>query len=170
MNKNLKIARDYLKRTAPLGKMDCGKICGKKCCQGDSETGMWLFPFEEEFYINNPNFTVKQTQGNHGYKMVVCNGTCNREDRPLSCRIFPFYPKIDDERVTVIKDLRGFSTCPILNKNLNPDLKFLRNLRMATRYLMRDKEIKEYILTIQKEIEEAAQLLYLLGVNNDRNY
>ncbi len=163
MNKNLKIARDYLERSTPLGKFNCGKLCDGFCCKGDKETGMWLFPHEEEFYVNHPDFTIRETDGNQGYKMVICNGECNRSERPFACRIYPFYPKFDGEKVTVIKDLRGFHSCPILKDNIKPDKKFLRNFRMATRYLLRDDETKNYILNVQKEIEDVASLLALFG-------
>ncbi len=161
MNENLKKARDLLERSAPLGRFDCGKICGAKCCQGDEDTGMWLFPHEEEFYKNHPDFTIRNTDGNGGYPMIVCGGTCNREDRPLACRIYPFYPKIDGDKIKIIKDLRGFGSCPIIKENIKPEPKFLRNLRKATRYLLRDEETKDYILRVQSEIEEVAQFMSL---------
>jgi hypothetical protein len=31
-------------------KADCGKLCNAACCEGDDETGMYLFPFEETMY------------------------------------------------------------------------------------------------------------------------
>ena len=163
MNENLIKARELLERSAPLGRFDCGKLCGGHCCKGDENTGMWLFPGEEELYENNPDFTVKETDGNQGYKMIVCNGSCNRNERPLACRIYPFYPKIDGDRVGVIRDLRGLSSCPIVKNEMKPDPKFLRNLRKATRYLIRDEETRNYILTAQQEIEEMAELMAQMG-------
>lgn len=159
MNENLIKARELLERSAPLGRTDCGKLCDGLCCKGDESTGMWLFPYEEELYKNNPDFSVKETDGNHGYKMITCNGTCNRKERPLACRIYPFYPKIDGDRITVIKDLRGLSSCPIIKDNIKPDYAFLRNLRKATWYLIRDEETKNYILNMQQEIEDIARLM-----------
>ncbi len=163
MKENLIKARDLLERSAPLGCFDCGKLCGGLCCKGDENTGMWLFPGEEDLYIGNLDFTVKETDGNQGHKMIICNGTCNRKERPLACRIYPFYPKIDGDRVRVIRDLRGFSTCPVIKTQMKPDPEFLRNLRKAARYLIRDEEIKNYILNVQKEIEETAELAAMFG-------
>lgn len=159
MNENLTKARELLERSAPLGRTDCGKLCGGLCCKGDENTGMWLFPHEEELYKNNPHFTVKEADGNQGYKMIVCNGTCDRKERPLACRIYPFYPKFDGDKITVIKDLRGLSSCPIIKDNIKPDYAFLRNLRKATRYLIRDEETKNYIMNMQQEIEDIAKLM-----------
>ena len=163
MKENLIKARELLERSAPLGRLDCGKLCGGHCCKGDEDTGMWLFPHEEELYDGNPDFTVKETDGNQGYKMIVCNGSCNRKERPLACRIYPFYPKIDGDRVGVIRDLRGLSSCPIVKNEMKPDPKFLRNLRKATRYLIRDEETRNYILTAQQEIEEMAEFMAQMG-------
>ena len=159
MDDNLIKARDLLERSAPLGRFDCGKLCSGLCCKGDNDTGMWLFPQEEELYKDNPNFTIKETDGNFGYNMIICNGTCDRRVRPLACRIYPFYPKIDGNKISVIKDLRGISSCPILKDKLKPDLKFLRNMRKATRYLIRNEETKNYILNMQQEIEDIAKLM-----------
>lgn len=159
MNENLIKAREMLERSAPLGRFDCGKLCNGLCCKGDNDTGMWLFPGEKELYKDNPNFTVKETDGNFGYNMIICNGTCNRSERPLACRIYPFYPKIDGEKVSIIKDLRGISSCPIIKEEMKPDLKFLRNMRKAIRYLIRDEETKNYILNMQQEIEDIAKLM-----------
>lgn len=163
MNENLIKARELLEHSAPLGRVDCGKLCGGHCCKGDENTGMWLFPGEEELYENNPGFTVKETEGNQGYKMIVCNGSCNRKERPLACRIYPFYPKIDGDKVGVIRDLRGLSSCPIVKNEMKPDPKFLRNLRKATRYLIRDEETRNYILTAQQEIDEMAEFMAQMG-------
>ncbi len=159
MNENLIKARELLERSAPLGQFDCGKLCNGLCCKGDENTGMWLFPGEEELYKNNPNFTIKETDGNFGYSMIICNGTCDRSERPLACRIYPFYPKIDGKKVGIIKDLRGVAFCPILKEEIKPDLKFSRNMRKATRYLIRDEETKNYILNMQQEIEDIAKLM-----------
>ena len=88
-------------------KADCGTLCGGLCCKGDSTTGMLLFPHEES------SLRVISTQ--MGDRLAVCNGSCNRAERPLSCRIFPFFPTVDEKgRVFVEKDLRAFRTCPLL--------------------------------------------------------
>lgn len=162
MNENLNKAREYLERSAPLGRYDCGKLCDKRCCKGGDGDGMWLFPGEEEFYKNEPGFTVIPTDGNGGYPMLVCQGSCDRGNRPLACRIYPFFPKIDGEKISVIRDLRGCASCPIIKDGIRPNPKFLRNLRKAARRLAADDEMKEYIIKIQNEIEEIAQLMSLM--------
>ena len=56
-------------------KKDCGLICSGACCKGDSDTGMLLFPGED----TNLNIIEKD-----GVRLAVCDGTCNRDERPFS--------------------------------------------------------------------------------------
>ncbi len=51
MNETLKRARELLAEVTPL-KSDCGRVCGARCCASleGEETGMLLFPGEEDFY------------------------------------------------------------------------------------------------------------------------
>ena len=88
-------------------KADCGKLCGGACCKGDENTGMRLFPFEES------ELPVKTLE--NGVRLVVCNGKCDRTKRPLACRIFPFFPTVDDKgKVYVEPDFRGVRLCPMI--------------------------------------------------------
>ena len=47
----IKKAYEMLERVTPLT-YDCGKLCSGKCCKGDGNIGMWLFPYEEEILTN----------------------------------------------------------------------------------------------------------------------
>ena len=161
MKKELQFARDILENSTPLGKYDCGLLCGAKCCKGDENTGMWLFPSEEDYYKNKENFNIKKTDGNFGYPMLVCSGECKREDRPLSCRIYPFFPLVSEVngkiKIRTICDIRGISSCRILKDGLKPDRKFIRNLRLCARSLARDKELLGYLKNQGDEICEIAE-------------
>ncbi len=55
---------------------------------------MLLFPGEEAYYINKDGYQIKQADG---ALLLICSGTCRREDRPLSCRIFPLLPLVRGE-------------------------------------------------------------------------
>ena len=48
----IKSCYSVLRKTTPLD-FDCGKICNGKCCKGDENTGMIIFPGEEEFLDEN---------------------------------------------------------------------------------------------------------------------
>ena len=53
-------ARERLSRATPL-KMDCGRVCGARCCRplDGEETGMLLFPGEAEAYAGLEGWTVR---------------------------------------------------------------------------------------------------------------
>ena len=93
MDAAVSAAREKLKNVTPL-KKDCGRVCGARCCRPleGEETGMLLFPGEAEAYADREGWVVRQAaQGD----IVVCPGTCDREERPLSCRLFPLLPLIE---------------------------------------------------------------------------
>ena len=90
MNETLKKARELLADVTPL-KTDCGKVCGARCCRPleAEETGMLLFPGEEEAYRGKADWTLRGTAAG---TIAICSGSCERDERPLACRIFPLLP------------------------------------------------------------------------------
>ena len=86
--------------------VDCGELCSKACCMGD-DSGMYLFPGELEVFklltpdwakIENSDF--KYTHNNKTYSLPICfcDGSCDRFQRPLACRIFPLTPVLDENK------------------------------------------------------------------------
>ena len=136
---------------------DCGEICNKACCKGDDNTGMLLFPNEKS------NLEVKE---NSNGRFAICDGKCNRADRPLSCMIFPFFPVLDEnDKIKVSIDYRGYSVCPLI-KNASVvkfNHLFLRRLKVAGNILIKDEKCKEFIKNISKEIEESKNLIEILN-------
>lgn len=149
----IKKAYELTEKVTPLA-YDCGKLCGGKCCKGDNDTGMWLFPYEEEILKNINDFEIKECDGNFGYKMVVCHGKCNRKTRPLACRIYPYFPMIADDGFDVRADIRGITSCPILFKNIKIDYSFIRQVRKIARLFNRDAELKKYIININALLDD----------------
>ena len=96
MNPVLLAAREKLKSVTPL-KRDCGRVCGAACCRSpeNEETGMLLFPGEEEAYRGKEGWTIRETAMG---PMAVCPGHCDRDERPLACRLFPLLPVIREDR------------------------------------------------------------------------
>ena len=130
----------------PLRK-DCGQICGGECCKGDSETGMLLFPFEESA------FTVKEKED---VRLCVCEGSCNRDERPLSCRIFPFFPYVTPEgKIKVIPDIRGVNICPLISHfdEVRFDRGFLYRVKKVGRLLYTDEECRKFLEETSREID-----------------
>ena len=110
-------ARALLADVTPL-KTDCGRFCSGACCVSlpGEETGMLLFPGEEELYAGLPGYHQKESALG---PLLVCSGTCRREERPLACRLFPLLPLLGPEGVTVRMDQRARPVCPLFREGLN---------------------------------------------------
>ena len=128
-------------------KKDCGRVCDGACCKGDEETGMLLFPFEES------SLTVKEKDG---VRLAVCKGSCDREERPLSCRIFPFFPYVTPEgKIKVIPDIRGVNICTLVSNfaEVRFDKGFLWRVKKVGRLLYSDEECRKFLTETSREID-----------------
>ena len=105
-------ARDALMELTPLTS-DCGSLCAGLCCRPmeGEETGMLLFPGEDALYEKKEGYRVLDTEAG---KLLICSGTCNRQDRPLSCRLFPLLPVLRDGVIRVEMDERARLVCPLV--------------------------------------------------------
>ena len=142
-DKVFKILKDYTPLT-----VDCGVLCNHACCKGDENTGMILFPFEET------TLNVRTTE--NGDRLVVCDGCCDRDKRPLACRIFPFFPTIDDrDKIFVELDYRATRLCPMIDHcdELLFDPRFLKALKKAGKILAKDAECREFLRKTTQEID-----------------
>ncbi len=95
----------------PPIKADCGELCKKRCCKGNDEDGMILFPTEKEFLDGQRFLTFSQKDG---FDTAVCKGRCKREWRPMACRIYPFVPVFKGESIKVQPDPRATYVCPLI--------------------------------------------------------
>lgn len=150
-----------LEKVTPL-KVDCGKLCEGACCQGDSESGMYLFPYEEAMYdgtedwvrIYDSDFIFKGKP----VKIAICNGTCDRKKRPLSCRIFPLFENMNGE---IGLDKRAKGLCPLVTAKISfeqYDPKFIKRVKRAFEILNKNSVTKEYIDATKKIINEYDEL------------
>ncbi len=134
-------AYSALRGVTPLGALDCGMLCGARCCKGSDGEGMELFHGEEALFAGDPDFTVREADGR---KLLICGGHCRRQHRPLACRMYPFFPmpyeKDGVTKIRAVYDVRGWASCPIVRRQLPGDPRFLRAVRMAGLYLIRDAE------------------------------
>ncbi len=158
----LQIYRLFDKSTPIKG--DCGEVCDKACCRGD-ESGMYLFPGEKEVFkllapswaeIENTDFTYTYKGKEKTVPLLVCQGNCDRYQRPLACRIFPLTPYIKDGRIEVMVDPRAKSVCPLARELTIEDFdyKFIKNIKKAFVILMKNGEIKEYMKAYSEYIDE----------------
>lgn len=161
-------AREKLKDVTPL-KRDCGRVCGARCCKPleGEETGMLLFPGEEEVYAGKPGWTLRDTAMG---RMVVCPGRCDRPERPLACRLFPLLPVPgEDGGIRVWVDLRARVVCPLARQGIESmDPAFILAVREAGECLAADAEQAAFLRTLSAEQEELRQLqIQLGGVKSD---
>ena len=158
MDAAVSAAREKLKNVTPL-KRDCGRICGARCCRPleGEETGMLLFPGEAEAYAGKAGFEVRKTARGD---LLICSGTCSREDRPLSCRLFPLLPVIgDDGKVRVVTDLRAKAVCPLARQGksaVDPD--FAEAVREAGEILAAEDEQAVFLDMLAEEQSELKEL------------
>ena len=166
----MKIAYIYLQlyrlfdKSTPI-KGDCGRLCKKACCDGE-DSGMYLFPGEEEvFRLLNPDwakleksdFTYTYNGKEKNVPLLVCSGSCDRYQRPLACRIFPLTPYVNKSgELEIIVDPRAKALCPLSRELMADefDYKFINNVKKAFVLLMKNKEIKEYMTSYSEYIDE----------------
>lgn len=151
----LKSCYSVLRRYTPLD-FDCGKLCGGKCCGGDRNTGMILFPGEEK--LIDPDITVRETDD--GTLIAICNGSCDRRKRPLSCRIYPLFPHIIEKegRVDIQLDFDSRADCPLTQGEININKRFCKAVRRVGKYLLLNEETAQFYQTLSEEIDEYNQL------------
>lgn len=140
-------AKNIISEYTPLY-ADCGLLCDKSCCKGDENTGMLLFPGEE---------TTLETIEKDGVRLCFCNGSCNREERPLSCMIFPFFPYMDkDGRIKAVTDTRGINVCPMIahSDKIRFSKIFLRRINRVGRLLKKDSDCREFLWETSREIDK----------------
>lgn len=133
---------------------DCGVLCDHACCKGDENTGMRLFPYEESVLC------IKTIED--GGRLAVCDGACDRSKRPLACRIFPFFPTIDEKgKIFVEKDSRAQRLCPLLTHSdeIVFDPRFFKALKKVGKLLAKDPECRAFLYETTKEIDLYRALL-----------
>lgn len=159
-------AYEMLDKITPL-QYDCGKLCNRACCDSaDEDAGMYLFPGEELMYIEKPAWLrIKQSAFTYDDEkpalIAICTGQCDRELRPLACRIFPLTPYMRHNGVVKIKiDPRAVPMCPLAKLNAGEDFdkEFLLAVNDVFKMISKDKEIHSYIYSLSRLIDEQEEL------------
>lgn len=145
-------AKNIISDFTPLS-ADCGLLCDKRCCKGDNATGMLLFPGEK---------TALPTEEKNGVRLCVCDGSCDRNERPLSCMIFPFFPYIaEDGSVSAVTDTRGINVCPMVahEDKIRFSRIFLRRVRRVGRILSKNPDCRKFLWETSREIDKINMFL-----------
>ena len=151
-------ARELLENLTPL-KTDCGRLCQGACCRGDEATGMLLFPGEEALYKDCAFARVVPTDfslGGTPAQLLVCDGRCDRKNRPLACRLFPLFLKFREDQPPVLRmDARARAVCPLTDYGMKAlDPAFRQAARKAYDLLLADEVCAKYL----KALDEAFTL------------
>jgi hypothetical protein len=163
-NKSLREAYALLENTTPLGRNDCGSVCDAYCCSDALGDSMELFPYEKEIFETLEGFEVIDGE----IPTVKCNGTCEREARPLACRIYPLFPLVvnedGEERIRVIYDPRATASCPLCAHKAKLDRRFVRAVRRAGKYLLCDEQTASHLRKTSEYLTELIELEVKLGL------
>ena len=146
-SKIYKKAFKILGTLTPL-KTDCGYLCGSACCKGDKSIGMRLFP-------NEPT-SLTIVKNENGDRLAVCNGICNRDERPLACRIFPLFPTISENgKIYPEIDCRAYRLCPMVEHcdQILVNKKFIKAISRVGKMLSKDSLCKEFLMSSTQEID-----------------
>lgn len=150
--------------TTPV-KVDCGGLCNKLCCDG-TDSGMLLFPGEYEVFkllepdwmsIDKTDMYYKHDNIKYRVPIIFCNGNCDRFQRPLSCRIFPLTPHLDnDGKLEIIIDPRAKSICPLAKGFFIEDFdqRFVKNIERAFKLLMKNARFKSFMKVYTEYIND----------------
>ena len=159
-------AYDLLSEVTPK-KYDCGILCGSACCGenkshgNEDECGMLLLPGEKDLLEGEAGFVFSESENG---TLLVCTGACLRDLRPFACRIFPFYPKIEQtgKRLTVqiLPDPRSTRICPIFCdfRKRKTHIEFIRCAKKAVRILLQDEDIRKELISQSDMISEIEKL------------
>ena len=95
---------------------------------------MLLFPGEEALYASLPSgWTIEPNDAvTPGGRLLICDGRCERNLRPLSCRLFPLLPTRRGAKM----DRRAWAVCPLMEsgkRGLDP--RFVEAVAQAGRLL-----------------------------------
>lgn len=148
-------ARDLLREVTPL-KSDCGRLCGAACCSAEADSaasGMYLFPGEEGLYGPDDAWArVLPTDwivGGRPVPLLVCEGSCPRDRRPLACRLFPLAARRVGEGFTLRLDPRGWPVCPLMPHGVAAlDPAFAAAARAALTALWDQPEHRSFLLAL----------------------
>ena len=122
---------------------------------------MLLFPGEEELYRDQAGWRMLDTASG---KLIICPGACDREKRPLACRMFPLLPVIRNGQVRAAVDQRARGVCPLARQGLRAmDPAFADAVREAGETLAAEEKQRRFLETLTMEQDELRQLREKLG-------
>ena len=128
---------------------DCGLLCGAACCaqDEDGQGGVFLFPGEEALLADCEWGSIEPRRPGWIAPVLQCGFPCDREKRPLGCRIFPLTLVIGKDGLwTVRMDVRARPMCPLARSGVRGlDGEFVRAVRRALRAIAETAEGEAFL-------------------------
>ena len=93
-------------------------------------------------------------------QIAICNGTCARALRPLSCRIFPLIPYQKEEgKAEIIIDPRAKAMCPLAQTFTMADFEpeFVRRVKLIFGVLLKNKDIRDFVIEQSYVLDEVGK-------------
>jgi hypothetical protein len=155
---------DLLSDAAPL-EYDCGILCGRACCQGGRDLGIYLFPGEEQLFTGAEDWLVWQVQKVKFYdfppswegtvNFINCTKPCPRERRPLQCRFYPLAPHVlaDGSLLIIMDPVPVPYSCPLITQKLTLRSQFVQRVYEAWKILLEDSKIRDLVVWDSRERE-----------------
>lgn len=137
---------------------NCGRHCSCICCsETDVGEGMYLYPLEEVMFGEDTPFAKISPcdfkAGGRNVAFMTCDGRCQRERRPLACRIFPLVPYIDPMgEMKIIFDPRAVGFCPLEHKNITR--KFKKQVSIVANMLLKVSETRDFLIAQSRLIDD----------------
>ncbi|MDD4168776.1 MAG: hypothetical protein PHD36_00675 [Desulfotomaculaceae bacterium] len=146
---------------------DCGELCGKICCQPDSEDnlGVYLYPGEERMFTGKENWLQWEHRNpaeddfppSWGFPVhfIRCTRSCPREQRPLNCRFFPLAPHLlkDNTLLLIHETLKLPYMCPLITGRTPLRKDFAEITARCWQELLRDSRIRDLVEMDSRERE-----------------
>jgi len=122
---------------------------------------MLLFPGEETYYKDRDGWMLRDTpQGT----LILCNGRCDRADRPLGCRIFPLLPLVRDDAVKIAVDARARSVCPLCDAGVRGLCSaFADAVRQCGELLLQDPDQRSFLIRLTQIHDELRDMQKRFG-------
>ena len=134
----------------------------------DFQMGIYLLPGEEKLFTRKEDWLKwGSSNASHGdfpdswhgkVHFIRCKTppVCPREQRPLQCRFFPLAPHITREKTLqlILSPLDLPYSCPLIEKKMDLDPKFIKATYTVWRRLVRDPlifDLVEYDSSFRRE-------------------
>ena len=136
---------------------DCGALCGAACCGTGVGEGMLLFPGEAAAMgLAEEALATVALPGGVTARLYRCGGTCQRDVRPLSCRIFPLHMRVRGASARAVMHPWARPICPLVSRGGVAGLSrsFVAAVEDVARVLMAQEDTRVFLTALDAQVRE----------------